>query len=305
MPVSSATSRTAVSVRVSPGSTCPLGRHHSRRPARLRRAMTAMRAAPSCTSMTTPPAERSSTAGRRRAGWRRSCRRRAHPPTITSAAVRADLSPAARRDCVAGWSCPLPLAGRRLPRHRTPRRPRPRAPAASRPGCRSRRCARPGAGASPLLRELGGSSRPPGTSSRWSAARCATPSSGGPAPTSTSRPRAPRADPAPSRGRGPTRRGTSAAPSARSGCASAGHPARGHDLPRRLLRPHDPQARGRLRRLAGRATSSGATSPSTRWRCGCRSWSSSTRTAGSPTSPPRSCAPRRPRRSPSPTTRCG
>ena len=34
----------------------------------LRRAMTAMRASPSCTSTTTPPALRSSTAGRRRCG---------------------------------------------------------------------------------------------------------------------------------------------------------------------------------------------------------------------------------------------
>ncbi len=46
MPVSSATSRSAVSVSVSPGSMCPLGRHHSTRPARLRRAMTAIRADP-------------------------------------------------------------------------------------------------------------------------------------------------------------------------------------------------------------------------------------------------------------------
>ena len=43
-----------------------LGRHHSMRPARLRRAMTAIRARPSWTSMTTPPAHRSSTEGRRR-----------------------------------------------------------------------------------------------------------------------------------------------------------------------------------------------------------------------------------------------
>ena len=44
MPVSSATSRAAVSTSVSPASTWPLGRHHSTRPARLRRAMTAMSA---------------------------------------------------------------------------------------------------------------------------------------------------------------------------------------------------------------------------------------------------------------------
>ena len=41
MPVSSATSRTAACSGVSPSSRCPLGRHHSTRPARLRRAMTA------------------------------------------------------------------------------------------------------------------------------------------------------------------------------------------------------------------------------------------------------------------------
>ena len=66
MPVSSATSRAAVSGSVSSPSMCPLGRHHSTRPARLRRAMTAMRASPSWTSTTTPPALRSSTAGSRR-----------------------------------------------------------------------------------------------------------------------------------------------------------------------------------------------------------------------------------------------
>ena len=46
MPVSSATSRAAASSRVSSPSMCPLGRHHSTRPARLRRAMIAIRAAP-------------------------------------------------------------------------------------------------------------------------------------------------------------------------------------------------------------------------------------------------------------------
>ena len=68
MPVSSATSRAAVSGSVSSPSMWPLGRHHSTRPARLRRAMTAIRASPSCTSTTTPPALRSSTAGSRRGG---------------------------------------------------------------------------------------------------------------------------------------------------------------------------------------------------------------------------------------------
>ena len=44
IPVSSATSRSAVWGSVSPGSMWPLGRHHSTRPARLRRAITAVRA---------------------------------------------------------------------------------------------------------------------------------------------------------------------------------------------------------------------------------------------------------------------
>ena len=66
MPVSSATSRAAASSSVSSPSMCPLGRHHSTRPARLRRAMIAIRAVPPSTSTMTPPADTSSTAGSRR-----------------------------------------------------------------------------------------------------------------------------------------------------------------------------------------------------------------------------------------------
>ena len=46
------------------------------------------------------------------------------------------------------------------------------------------------------------------------------------------------------------------------------------------------QARGHVRRHASRVTSCAATSPSTRWRSGCRASSSSTCTAVSTTSPP-------------------
>ena len=54
--------------------------------------------------------------------------------------------------------------------------------------------------------------------------------------------------------------------------------------------PDLPQARRRLRRHASPATSAGATSPSTRWPCGCRAASSTTRSAGSSTWPSGCCA---------------
>ena len=63
MPVSSAISRTAASSGVSSPSRWPFGRHHSRRPARLRRAMTAAWSTPSRRLTTMPPAEVSSTTG--------------------------------------------------------------------------------------------------------------------------------------------------------------------------------------------------------------------------------------------------
>ncbi len=47
--------------------------------------------------------------------------------------------------------------------------------------------------------------------------------------------------------------------------------ARDHDVPRRGLRPRVAQARGRVRRRRSPTTSCAATSPSTRWRCGCPS----------------------------------
>ncbi len=59
---------------------------------------------------------------------------------------------------------------------------------------------------------------------------------------------------------------------------------RGDDVPLRRLRPRVPQAGRRLRRHASPATWAGATSPSTRWRCGCRARSSRTRTAAWSTS---------------------
>src|SRR5690625_4791153 len=61
MPVSSSTSRTAACEGVSSPSRWPLGRHHSRRPARFRRAMIATYARPPSTLITTPPALVSST----------------------------------------------------------------------------------------------------------------------------------------------------------------------------------------------------------------------------------------------------
>ena len=106
----------------------PLGRHHSMRPARLRRAMIAMRAQPSLMSTTMPPAERSSTAGRRRPLWglggsARSCRHHnqgtcraprsgagptsPQPFAVRRARPRALVSPpSARRArrCTLGWS---------------------------------------------------------------------------------------------------------------------------------------------------------------------------------------------------------
>ena len=60
MPVSSAISRRAASAAVSWPSRCPLGRHHSRRPARLMRAMIATSRVEVSKSTTTPPAEVSS-----------------------------------------------------------------------------------------------------------------------------------------------------------------------------------------------------------------------------------------------------
>ena len=53
----------------------------------------------------------------------------------------------------------------------------------------------------------------------------------------------------------------------------------------RRLRPDHRASRRWRSATPSRATWSGATSPSTRWRCGCRRWSSSTRTAGWPTWP--------------------
>src|SRR6185312_15075580 len=64
MPVSSSTSRTAASSLVSSPSGCPLGRHHSRRPPRLYRAMMATGRSGAEVSTMTPPEEISSTVGR-------------------------------------------------------------------------------------------------------------------------------------------------------------------------------------------------------------------------------------------------
>src|SRR5665647_2488907 len=84
MPVSSAISRTAACSAVSVPSRCPFGRHHSRRPARLRRAITAA-CGRSSEVTTNPPAEVSSTTGRVRTLRRprrvsRASRCRACPP---------------------------------------------------------------------------------------------------------------------------------------------------------------------------------------------------------------------------------
>ena len=63
MPVSSSISRTAASSLFSRPSGWPLGRHHSSRPPRLKRAMIATFRSRSDVSTTTPPAEISSTVG--------------------------------------------------------------------------------------------------------------------------------------------------------------------------------------------------------------------------------------------------
>src|SRR5690606_10115162 len=85
MPVSSAISRTAASSGVSSPSRCPFGRHHSRRPPRFRRAMTAAHGSPPSTVMTSPPAETSSTTGSGAgagAGRERGSMRGAGPPGV-------------------------------------------------------------------------------------------------------------------------------------------------------------------------------------------------------------------------------
>ena len=125
------------------------------------------------------------------------------------------------------------------------------------------------------------------TSSRSSAARCATPSSAAPVNdldfTTDARPRR---DP---RDRRPDRRGALGhrpRTSARSAPAIDGETVEITTYRSRRLRRRDPQARRRVRRHASRATSSAATSRSTRWRCACRRWCSSTRPAASTTSSP-------------------
>src|SRR4051794_21495797 len=87
MPVSSSISRTAACSAVSPCSRWPLGKHHSTRPARLTRAITAARGVPVARSTTSPPADVSSTVGSGRPGRRGRRGKRAEgdmPFTVTS-----------------------------------------------------------------------------------------------------------------------------------------------------------------------------------------------------------------------------
>ena len=177
--------------------------------------------------------------------------------------------------------------GRRLPRSRStpdgslgqphyPRRRDPRALPA--PGAGHRR---PG-GALRRRRDT--------ASTSW-AARCATPSSPtaqrrrDPITTSTSPP-----TPGPTRSRRSSRGWADAVWLQGKRFGTIGRPqgradARDHDPPRRGLPARLAQARGGLRRRRSRSTCRGATSPSTPWRCGSPTSSSSTPSAASPTSP--------------------
>ena len=254
-----------------------------------------------------PPAERSSTAGSRR--WVRSGSRAGdgHAATLTSRGRQAAArrgAPWARRPASVGGDqrgivrrpggrarhLPLALVS-------SPEPPSRAAAAGRRPA---------GPGPAPADRARGAASPPRGTSSRWSAGRCATRSSAGCRRTWTSPRRDPRPDRAHARRLGATRTGTSGRDVRHDRRPQRGaHHRRGDDLPRRRLRPGHAQAGGGLRRQPRATTWSGATSPSTRWRCGCRRWSSSTRTTGWPTWRRGCCAPRARPRSRSPTTRCG
>ncbi len=183
-PASSATSRIAASSGVSPSSRWPLGRHHSSLPPRLRRPMTAACAAPSSTKIAMPPADVSLDTGRRlplprswrRTGvvgvrrgrpWLRVSGRAARTESMTHSNQRGAPGGGVTRSlgCLVVVTTAFPRARRAAPARRGPVG---RAARGRRGACRGLR-------------------RRAVTSSRWSAGRCGTRSSGGRAPTWTSR----------------------------------------------------------------------------------------------------------------------
>ena len=271
----------------------PLGRHHSTRPARLRRAMTAIRASPSCTSTTTPPALRSSTAGSRRGGTPGGLRRRGSSGHCNQCGSRAARSATVRRTRarpLAGRARGIPLV---LVSTRQP------------PAALLRQAVAHLAPDLPLLTDLG---------ERFAAAGHDLALVGGPG---ARRPARPPVDRPRLHDLGPARRHRGRAQGL--GQRDVGHGARvrhhrrppgqhgrrGDHLPRRRLRRRRPASRSWRSATPSRTTWCGATSPSTRWPCGCPTSPSSTRTAAWSTSTPACCARRRRPRSRSATTRCG
>ena len=232
MPVSSSTSRAAACCRVSPFSRWPLGRHHSMRPARLRRAITAIRATPSCTSTTMPPAERSSTAGsRRRRHPLGVARRGGHPATLTSPptglSLRAPPPIPASPQSPALAPVPSPQPPTALLQQAAAHLAPVRAAAD-----RARRAVR----------------RQPGTSSRWSGGPVRDAFLGRPSPGPRLHDqRHPGRVPAPPRPWARRALGHRARVRHDRRPARRAH-GRGDELPRRRLRRPDPQAGRRLRR---------------------------------------------------------
>ena len=269
MPVSSATSRAAASLERLPGLHVALGQA----PLDPARAVAAgddrdPRACPRATSTTTPPADRSSTAGQPAAAGAGFGTGRAHLVTVTSGRGRvpgrlarlggrgtrhlrlALVPPPTRpaRSCGEAVRRLAPVAAAAHRARRAVRRRRARARARRRPG--ARRLPRPDL-AGPRLHDRRDPRRRPSAL----LARLGRRALG-------HRPRV-RHDRRAQARRARRSRSRPTAPTPTTGRPQAGVPSA----------------------TTWRTTWSAATSPSTRWRSGCRRWSSSTRTAAWPTSP--------------------
>ena len=278
MPVSSATSRAAVSASVSPPSMWPLGRHHSTRPARLRRAMTAIRATPSWTSTTMPPArallDRGEPAGVPPGGA--AAARGSLCVTVTQRGAGARLAvatrdPAARRVGAVparAVTYPWSLVSTRQP-----------------PAALLRQAVARLAPVLPLLTELG---------ERFAAAGHELALVGGPVRDAFlgrispdldfTTDATPDADRRRILGLGRRALGHRARRSARSALRQGEHHRRGDDLPRRRLRRTDPQAGGGVRRQPRGRPGAARLHRQRDGAAAARRWSSSTRTAAWPTS---------------------